>query len=497
MNRKTQLAVVAGVLAAVGAFVLVVSQCAYSYGDEGWYLLAAQLVNSGERPYLDFFYQHPPLDLYFTAGWMRLFGETWRSVHAMSAVFLALSTILIGIYVFTRFENRSWKGVLAASVALLFGCNIGLKMAVLSASYALSIFLVFSAFLLTLRAANKPGFFAFWPGLFAGLAVATSLLNGAIAPILLIWLAIQLPRGARVKPCSYYLAGVLIAVLPVGWFALHAWRQELFDVVTFHLKYRTLGPKFWRDKNVLFEDLKIYASMLNSTQGLLLIVYALIGFAYVISPKDGNPRFRKELQLCALIVVCLGAYICLARASCSQYFLAVLPFLVILATVGLFAVGTRVCPGLPAVWVVLAMLGMYEFEAAKSWREQIFKPERTWTEDERIGQLINRVIPPGAPIYCNDGAVYAAARRIPPRGLENNYAFVLPPKVAATVNVLAQPVIDALVAERKFVAVVAWSKEETESLHLRELYKEHQVFPTHEMFWDLAETPPQQVTARF
>ena len=49
------------------------------YYDEGFPLLAAQLINAGKIPYADFFYQHTPLYAYLTAGWFRLFGDTWRS----------------------------------------------------------------------------------------------------------------------------------------------------------------------------------------------------------------------------------------------------------------------------------------------------------------------------------------------------------------------------------------------------------------------------------
>ena len=45
--------------------------------DEGFYLLAADLVMRGERPYLDFFYPQTPLLPYLYGAWLRLFGHTW------------------------------------------------------------------------------------------------------------------------------------------------------------------------------------------------------------------------------------------------------------------------------------------------------------------------------------------------------------------------------------------------------------------------------------
>ena len=51
-------------LASVTALLLAFSQTAAFFGDEGFHLLAAQLVNTGRRLYLDFFYPHAPLFAY-------------------------------------------------------------------------------------------------------------------------------------------------------------------------------------------------------------------------------------------------------------------------------------------------------------------------------------------------------------------------------------------------------------------------------------------------
>src|SRR5262249_8641065 len=58
---------------------------AYTF-DEGFDIVAAQLIAAGRRPYIDFFYQHTPLFTYLTAGWMRLFGQNWQSVHLLPAL---------------------------------------------------------------------------------------------------------------------------------------------------------------------------------------------------------------------------------------------------------------------------------------------------------------------------------------------------------------------------------------------------------------------------
>src|SRR5690349_445736 len=62
----------------IAAALLVYSQTYAFAWDEGFHLLAAQLIAHGKRPYLDFLFAQTPLNAYWNAALMRLFGESWR-----------------------------------------------------------------------------------------------------------------------------------------------------------------------------------------------------------------------------------------------------------------------------------------------------------------------------------------------------------------------------------------------------------------------------------
>src|SRR5262245_11562663 len=94
------------VVAALAAGLLLFSLTVAFQGDEGFHLLAAQQINAGRRPYIDFFYQHPLLFAYLNAAWMRVFGENWRAAHALSALGTAGCAFLMGQFVFTRLRER-------------------------------------------------------------------------------------------------------------------------------------------------------------------------------------------------------------------------------------------------------------------------------------------------------------------------------------------------------------------------------------------------------
>ena len=54
--------------------------------DEGFHLLAAQLIKGGMRPYLDFCFPQTPFNAYWNAFWMWVFGDSWRTAHALAAL---------------------------------------------------------------------------------------------------------------------------------------------------------------------------------------------------------------------------------------------------------------------------------------------------------------------------------------------------------------------------------------------------------------------------
>ena len=62
----------------VAAGLILYSQTYAFAWDEGFHLLAAQLIDAGKRPWLDFCFPQTPLNAYWNAGWMRVFGESWR-----------------------------------------------------------------------------------------------------------------------------------------------------------------------------------------------------------------------------------------------------------------------------------------------------------------------------------------------------------------------------------------------------------------------------------
>lgn len=88
--------------------------------DEAYHLLTAQLILAGKRPYIDFCFPQVPLNAYWNALWMALFGQTWRVAHAAAALATIGAVLLMADYVARRFPQAEWR-ITAATAAIAIG----------------------------------------------------------------------------------------------------------------------------------------------------------------------------------------------------------------------------------------------------------------------------------------------------------------------------------------------------------------------------------------
>jgi hypothetical protein len=140
--------------------------------DEGFHLLAAQLIKGGMRPYLDFFFPQTPLNAYWNAFLMRLFGESWRGPHALAALETSAATVLAAQFVLARLPEHAWRVAGAIAASVMIGCNINLvEFGPLGQAYGICLFAIVCAFRLGAAAVERREWWlAAASGAFAGAA---------------------------------------------------------------------------------------------------------------------------------------------------------------------------------------------------------------------------------------------------------------------------------------------------------------------------------------
>ena len=475
------------VLAMVCGGVLLYSQTLSYYTDEGFDLLAAQLVAAGKRPYIDFFYQHTPLFTWVTAWWMRLFGRDWRSVHGLSALLTSASVLLSAAFVRLRIAHGEVRARAAgASAAALF---IGLQYlvtqyATTAQAYGACLFLSVAAFRLAVVRSGRWRMTALGgAGFCAGAAAVSSFLALPLGAVLLAWLIWHERTARRGAVAAVFFTGALLSFTPLLWLLAIGPRQVLFDTVLYHLLDRgTAWPLSW--------DLVVLGSLADSAQNVLLLLLAGIGLK--LETRAGD-RLADELRLCAMIAGALAVFAAVTRPTFEQYFAIAIPFVAIPASIGAVRVvpmlmETRTQRTLTTLLIALPFL----ITPARLLHRLAGGDRETWPALELVAAHINRVTPAGGLVWT-DQILYAAAQRVPPSGLETSVRLTLAPSEAQLMHVMSRADEDRWVRSGQFdTTCICDGPHRIEYLGLRTLYKQSVKLPypgiyaphTCEVFWD-------------
>ncbi len=167
--------------------------------DEGWYLVAARLVNRGQQPYLDFASTQGPV-----MAWVYALGyplvSRWGMVGGrLFTVGLGLLGLLATAVLAARLAPRYGRGTVLFLALTLAGVNTYQSyFTTIVKTYALASLLLSLGFVaLTGWSGRKGAGCAFLAGCLFALAAATRLSAGVVAPVALGVFAWRWIRGAR------------------------------------------------------------------------------------------------------------------------------------------------------------------------------------------------------------------------------------------------------------------------------------------------------------
>src|SRR6266853_3026469 len=216
-RKQKPYALLAGIVTLLSAGLLVYSQTDAFAWDEGFYLLTAQLITRGQRPYLDFNFPQTPLNAYWNAFWMLIFPQSWRTVHAVASLMTTGAILMTADFLFVRFPVGGWRFAAALMGALTVGLNVLIvQYGTIGQAYGLCLFLIVAAFRLAVGSVDRKGLlFPALAGLLAAAAAAGSLLTAPVAPVLALWMAFQNRTGNRWAKLAAFLSASAIPFLPV------------------------------------------------------------------------------------------------------------------------------------------------------------------------------------------------------------------------------------------------------------------------------------------
>jgi 4-amino-4-deoxy-L-arabinose transferase-like glycosyltransferase len=480
--RQRQSLLLCVILAALSVGLLIYSQTQALAWDEGFHLLAAQLIKAGKRPYLDFCFPQTPLNAYWNAGWMRIFGDSWRVVHALAALLTAGAIALAADFVFVRFPVPAWRFAAALVAALLIGLNgMVVQFATVGQAYGMCLFLIVAAFRLSIFAVDRYSvWWAVLAGFLAAAAAGSSLLTAPVAPVLLVWMMLHNRIGSSLRKFAGFITGAMAAFIPVfSLFAL-APRQVLFNLIQFHLFYRSVD---W--DNAIQHDLEVLTAWVDSTEALLLALLAAAGVLFTVKSRQDR-RWRQELVLCCWLAAALALYISTAHPTFERYFLLIVPFLGILASVGFYEIASRLDPGGRRFWPVVVLTVLLCLGLTREIYQR--RDSYTWSDLEEVANQVDQVTAPRAPLLA-DEQIYFLTRRSPPSGLEfpDSQKLNLPPAVAALMHIVPRAEFAKRVQAGMFDTVETCDDEDDQRftiLGLSQVYSRKVVVQNCKIFWD-------------
>ena len=447
--------------------------------DEGFHLLSAQLILNSRTPYLDYCFPQTPLNAYWNAAWMAVFGQHWQVTHIPATLEVAGSVYLMASWILQRLPALSWRLPVALATALLIGCNPNVvQFGTVAQAYGMGMFCSAAAFRLALPAATRQSPLpAAWSGLFASVAAASTLLTAPVVPVLWIWLWASSKRGNRLLKGAAFFLGCIPPFLPVLLLFWRAPQQTLFNVVTYQALFRRVN---W--KGATAHDFDVFTSWLASAPALLLLACSVAAVFWLRHDRESDRQTRAEFVLCGLLALSSLLYIATAHPTFERYFIVGMPFWGGFAGLGLYALGVhlagshrpRLCASIAAILMLLCITRDL-FDDRDSTR---------WSEYEQIASKIAEVTPANAAMYV-DEQVYFLLRRTPPRGLEFSYSHKLnlPKTQAALYHVVSESELNQQVKQGRYATVESCKDERIEQMKLVELFPHQADIGDCSIFW--------------
>jgi 4-amino-4-deoxy-L-arabinose transferase-like glycosyltransferase len=464
-DREASVLWVYALVAALSVALLAYAVTRAFVWDEGFHLLAAQLIAAGKRPYLDFCFPQTPNNAYWNAWLLKVFGHGWRVPHVFAALFVSFTTFLVAQYILSRIPERHWRIPCAVTAVLFLAINpIVVQFGPIAQAYALAVLAGFVAFRLwTISNEGRPWLWAFLSGLAAGLAASATLLSAPIIPVLLIaFLFVGERRGNWLK-AGLFTIGTAVPFVPV----LLLFLQDAYVVFFNVVRYQAIFRRYHWD-NPGPHDFEVLTSWAASDETLLIALFAL-GTLLYLRRFGWEPRARLEFQVCAAIALSLVLYISTAHPTFGRYYIVVIPFLAVLAGPGLYVVGSRLISTYRP-WISVSVLAfiLSVVLAHKTFQD---RDAATFQRYAEISAKVRTVTPPHAEIFA-DEPVYFLLDRTPPSGMEFSYShkLELPPKEEARLHIVSEKELEAQLKAGRFFTYQSCKDEQIDDWELEKVF---------------------------
>ena len=448
--------------------------------DEGFHLVAAQLINRGKTPYLDFCFPQTPLNAYWNAAWLRVFGENWRVPHIPAVLEIGGAMFLTAQFMLSRFPVPRWR----VPVAIVAVCFVGLHSEVMAfgpiaQAYAIGMLLTIASFRAAVAWPDRPRspLFAFGSGLLAGGAAGCTLLTAPVAVILFFWFGCTAQGIRRLQNMAAFTVGALVPFAPIFWLFAKAPRVVFFNIVQYQALYRRAN---W--PGATSHDVDVLSGWLSDGQTLLLGLLAAYGI-YFLAKRSGWPTVtRAQFYLAAWGSAALILYIATAHPTFARYFIVGIPLVSVVAATGFYACGLRFTDTGGPLWPTAILVALLVLGFGRGLFDD--RDSTTWQDYEQIAKKVKEVTPDNGRIFA-DELVYFLLKQNPPVGMEFSYShnLELPAAQEKLYHIISQKEINAQVQAGQFDTVQSCNDDRITEMHLDDVFAHKKDLKDCSVYW--------------
>jgi len=273
----------------------------YDPGDEHIYFHRAELLADGIIPYKDFFFAHPPMQLFIAAPIIKLFGFNFILLKSIPLI----ATIISALFLFLLMKKFSKIKAILVVVLFLFAYNV-----MLEATYFLGINLTTMFLVISLYFLFEKKYLA--AGLSSGFAGITGLYALIPVAVIFVFLFIDFLKKQNKKPFFNFLMGFSIIFVLVNLIFILLYGNNYLTPV---YKYHLLKPK------VISSTISTFYNIIKSN----IILFAS-AFLFVFA------REKRKFSLIISISLIYLLFLTQLTKIFNFYFILLFPFLAILGS---------------------------------------------------------------------------------------------------------------------------------------------------------------------
>jgi len=297
-------------------------------GDEGFYLIAAHEVWNGQTLYIDFFYPQMPFLPYFFSP-ISGYGFTTLFLARLCGVFASLFTVILFIRIICKI---TYNNSVRTSLLFLYALNaLIITWHPVAKTYMFTDFSLMFSFLSYLYFIKTRSI-----GMIIATAAAVGLavnFRSVFAPLILCYATAIFfhSEKSKLKNLFYFFLTITFVSIPTIYLFCLSPDHFLYDNIGFHLM-RNDWVSF---SEGVYDRFITIIKFISTPQVFLILVLLLLSLRYSRRSSIYSKWYQSPEKFAGILAVTITIIYLLPKPILQQYFLQVIPFVLIASTKGL------------------------------------------------------------------------------------------------------------------------------------------------------------------